>query len=170
MKAHLQILRQQHWDKRLLHERRAIIFGAAIVLPLLIYFLFWQPSHEAVRKLREQLPQLRIHADQMQKTSGQIEALRHRPQLAVMDARAVQSAIETAASTHQLSASLTSITAQEPNGVRITMAAISFEKLLIWLRELQTSQHIRVDSISVTKLSDPGMVAVRATLTNGGAP
>jgi len=168
MKARLQILRQQHWDKRLLHERRAILFGAAIVLPLLTYFLLWQPAHDAVSQLHSKLPQLRIQADQMHQASGQIEALRHRPQLAVMDALAVQSAVENSASTQD--ASLTSITAQEPNGVRITIAVISFEKLLIWLRELQTAQHIRIESISVTKLSDPGMVAVRATLTNGNAP
>lgn len=165
MKARLQTLRQQHWDKRPLHERRAILAGAAFVLPLLTYFLLWQPSHDAVGKLRDKLPQLRIQADQMHKASGQIEELRHRPQLAVMDALAVKSAIKTSASTH--GASLTTIDAQEPNGVRITMSAVSFEKLLIWLRELQTSQHIRIDSISVTKLSDPGMVAVRATLING---
>lgn len=167
MKARLQILRQQHWDKRLLHERRAILFGAAIVLPLLTYFLLWQPSHDAVGKLRKTLPQLRMQTEQMHLASAQIEALRHRPQLAVMDALAVKRAIESSATTH--GTSLTTIDAQEPNGVRITLAAISFEKLLIWLRELQTSQHIRVDSISVTKLSDPGMVAVRATLTNGNA-
>jgi len=168
MKARLQTLRQQHWDKRPLHERRAILFGAAIVLPLFAYFLLWQPSHEAVSQLHKKLPQLRIQTDQMHQASGQIEALRHRPQLAVIDALAVKSAIENSAARH--GAALTSIAAQEPNGVRITLAAISFEKLLTWLRELQTSQHIRVDSISVTKLSDPGMVAVRATLTNGVAP
>lgn len=168
MKARMQTLRQQHWDKRPLHERRAILFGAAIVLPLFAYFLLWQPSHDAASQLHRKLPQLRIQADQMQQVSGQIEALRHRPQLAVMDALAVKLAVESSAATH--GASLTSLDAQEPNGVRITLSEISFATLLIWLRELQTSQHIRVDSISVTRLSAPGMVAVRATLTNGVAP
>ncbi len=170
MKARLKTWRLQHWDNRPLHERRIIIIGASFVLPLLTYFLLWQPSHDAVGKLRKKLPQLRIQTEQMHKTSSQIEDLRHRPQLTVMDALSVKSAIEASASIHQLAASLTSIVTQEPNGVRITMAAVSFEKLLIWLRELQTSQHIRVDSISITRLSDPGMVAVRATLTNGNTP
>lgn len=167
MKARLQTWRRQHWASRPPQERRAILIGTSFVLPLLAYFLLWQPSHDAVGKLRKTLPQLRMQTVQMHKAETQIDALRHRPQLAVMDAMAVKEAIEASAAKHQLATSLTSIAPQEPNGVRITLAAISFEKLLLWLRELQTSQHIRVDSISVTQLADPGMVAVRATLTNG---
>ncbi|MFA6971749.1 MAG: type II secretion system protein M [Gallionella sp.] len=169
MKAHLEALRLQHWDTRPLQERRSIIIGASFVLPLLAYFLLWQPAHDAVGKLRVKLPQLRMQAEQMRQAAGQIEELRHRPQLAVMDALAVKAAIEESANRHQLRDALTSITAQEPNGARITLTAVSFEKWLIWLRELQTSQHIRVDSAAVTRLSEPGMVAVRATLTNGNA-
>jgi general secretion pathway protein M len=167
MKERINALRLQHWDQRPQHERRAIGIGALFVLPLLAYFLLWQPAHNAVGKLRETLPKMRIQTEQMRKTAVQIEELRHRPQLAVMDAQAVKTAIEESASRHQLRESLTMIAAQEPNGVRITVTSISFEAWLNWLRELQQSQHIRVDSIAITQTAEPGMVAIRATLTNG---
>lgn len=170
MKARLQTLRLQHWDARPLHEKRSILIGAAFLLPLLAYFLLWQPAHEAVAKLHKSLPQLRIQTEQMHKAYGQIEELRHRPKLAVMDAPAVKDAIEASASRHQLRESLTSIAVHEPNGVIITFNSVPFEKLLIWLRELQQSQHIRVDSAAITRLPEQGMVAVRATLTNGNNP
>ncbi len=170
MKARLIALRLQHWDTRPPSERRSIIIGASVVLPLLSYFLLWQPAHDAVGKLRERLPQLRMQTEQMRQTAAQIEELRHRPQLAVMDAQAVKTAVEESATRHQLRDALTSIAPQEPNGVRITITSISFEAWLIWLRELQTSQHIRADSVAITPLAEPGMVAVRATLTNGNAP
>jgi type II secretory pathway component PulM len=87
-----------------------------------------------------------------------------------MDAQAVKTAIEESATRHQLFAELTTVTAQEPYGARITLTAVSFETWLAWLRELQTSQHLRVDSVAITQLDDPGMVAIRATLTNGDTP
>ena len=170
MKAHLKTLRLQHWDARPLHERRVMMLGASFVLPLLVYFLLWQPAHQAIGKLHENLPRLRMQTAQMRLAAEQVEALHHRPQLAVMDALAVKAAIEESASRHQLREALTSIIALEPRSVRITFTAVSFKQCLIWLHELQTAQHIRADSVSITRLSEPGMVAVRATLANGDTP
>lgn len=170
MKTLLQKLHQQHWDARPQNERRAIMLGALFILPLFAYFLLWQPAHDAIGKLHKNLPKLRIQAEQMRLAAGQVEEMRHRPQLAVMDATAVKNAVEESASRHQLHDALTTIVAQEPNAVRITLNAVSFEKWLAWLRELQESQHIRIDSTSITSLSEPGMVAVSATLTNGNTP
>ena len=170
MKAYLKTLRLQHLDIRSLHERRVILIATAVVLPLLCYVLLWQPAHEAVRKLHNRLPQLRMQNEQMRRAATQVEELRHRPRLAVMDAAAVKTAIEESALRHQLLAELTTITAQEPDGARITLTAVSFEKWLVWLRELQTSQHLRVNSVAITQLAEPGMVSIRATLTNGDTP
>jgi type II secretory pathway component PulM len=170
MKAYLQKIRLQRWDARPLNERRAIGIGALLILPLFAYFLLWQPAHEAIGKLHTKLPQLRIQTEQMRRAAELVEEMRHRPQLTVMDATAVKNAVEASASRHQLREALTTITAQEPSAVRVTFAAVSFEKWLIWLRELQQSQHIRIDSVSITPLSEPGMVAVLSTLTNGDTP
>jgi len=167
MNAYLKTLRLQHWEARPLRERRAILIGASFALPLLAYFLLWQPAHDAVGKLHQILPQLRIQTEQMRRAGSQVGEIRHRPQRAVMDALAVKTAVEESASRHQLRDALTTLIPQEPNGVRLTVTSVSFEKWLIWLRELQTTQHIRVDSIAITALAEPGMVAIRATLTNG---
>ncbi len=161
----IQAIRSQHWDARPLHERRIITIVTAILTPLLAYFLLWQPAHQAVAKLHETLPQLRIQTEQMHQAAIKVEELRHRPQLAVLDALAVKATIEESATRHQLT--LTTAEPQQPNGVRITLSTVSFEKWLIWLRELQQSQHIRAESVAITPLSEPGMVAIRATLTNG---
>lgn len=162
--------RQQNWDTRPLVERKIIIIGLIFATPLLAYFLLWRPAHHAVSQLHKNLPQLRIQTGQMRIAAGQIEEIRQRPQLAVMDGLAVKAAIEVSASKYQLRETLTTLIAQEPNGVRLTIDAISFAKLTGWLRELQNSQHIRVDSIAITRLALPGMVAVRATMTNGNTP
>jgi type II secretory pathway component PulM len=170
MITYLKMLRLQHWDTRTLHERRIILLSLSVALPVLCYFLLWQPAHHALTKLHSRLPQLRMQMEQMHRAAAQVEALRHQSRLAVMDALAVKSAIEESATRHQLFAQLTTLTAQEPNGARITLTSVSFEKWLAWLRELQTSQHLRVDSVAITQLAEPGMVAIRATLTNGEIP
>ncbi len=165
MKVRLQKLKTQHWDVRPLQERKWISIGALIVVPVLAYILLWQPSHEAVGKLHAQLPLLRMQAEQIKKAQTQVEELRHLPKPAVMDAMAVKVVVEQSASAYQLGEMLTD--AQEPNGVRIVLPAVSFENWVRWLRDLQQSQHIRADTVAITRLSEPGMVSIRATLTNG---
>ena len=170
MNARLQQLRQQHWDARPPQERKWIAVGALCLSPLLAYLLLWQPAHESLGKLHGTLPQLRIQTEQMRLASAQVEEMRHRPQLAVLNGSAIKAAVEESAAQHQLREALTTIEVQEPNGVRVTLVSVSFEKWLGWLRELQQSQHIRIETIAITPLSDSGLVAIRATLTNGSAP
>ena len=121
-----QKLRRRHWDERAVQERHSIALGALFTLPLLAYLLLWQPAHDALAKLHATLPQLRIQSEQMRVAARQVEDLRHRPKLAVMDATAVRNAVEESATRHQLRESLSSIAVQEPNGVRITLSAVSF--------------------------------------------
>lgn len=167
MNALLLKIREQHWETRSASERKTILFGAFILLPFILYFLLWQPSHEATDKLRLALPVLRLQTEQMHHAANLVADLRHRPQLAVLDSNAVKAAIEESATRNQLRNAITTLDVQEPNGVRISISAVSFQKWLEWLRELDQSLHIRADSVAITSLSESGMVSIRATLTNG---
>ncbi len=160
-------LRQQHWETRSSDERKIIALGALILLPLLLYFLLWQPAHEATQKLRSSLPILRLQAEQMHQAANLVTDLRHRPQLAVLDSNALKAAIEESATRNQLRNAFATLDTQEPNGVRVAIPSIAFKKWLAWLREIDQSLHIRAETVAITALSESGMVSIRATLTNG---
>ncbi len=167
MKTRWKELRSKHWNSRSTQERRTLFIAFTLLLPIVYYFLLWQPAHRAVAKLHTTLPALQAQSLKLKDQAAEIDALRHRPQLAALDATALKSSIEESALRHQLHTSITSLDAQEPNGVRITCNAISFASWLGWLRDLQQEQHIRIGSISVSALPQAGMVKISATLTNG---
>lgn len=167
MKTRWQELRSKHWSSRSAQERRALLIASALLLPLVYYFLLWQPAHRAVAKLHATLPTLQAQSLKLKDQAAEIDSLRHRPQLAALDATALKSSIEESALRYQLRASISSLDTQEPNGVHITCDAIPFTSWLEWLRGLQQEQHIRIDSISVSPLPQAGMVKINATLTNG---
>jgi len=168
MKARWQAFRKRYWDGRAASERRAIALGALVLSPLFAYFLLWQPAHVATAKLRASVPAMRTQAAHLRTQAAEAETLRHHPRPAVLDANALKTAVEESAVRHQMRDALTSLDAQQPNAVRITLAAVSFEQWLNWLRSLQQEQHIRADSVGVAALPQRGMVKVSATLTNGG--
>lgn len=169
MKARWQAFRKRHWDGRAASERRAIALGALVLSPLFAYFLIWQPAHVAGAKMRDSVPAMRAQAEHLRAQAEEAETLRHHPKPAVLDANALKTAVEESAMRHQMREALTSLDVQPPNGVRITLTAVSFEQWLNWLRNLQQEQHIRAESVGIAPLPQTGMVKISATLTNGGA-
>lgn len=169
MKARWKAFKKRHWDGRAAHERRIIALGAMTLLPFLAYFLLWQPAHTANAKLRISVPALRAQAAHLRAQAVEVEMLRHRPPHAVLDADALKAAVEESAARHQMREAITSLDAQAPNRVRITLIAVSFEQWLRWLRNLQQEQYIRAESAAISALPQTGMVKINATLTNGAA-
>ncbi|MBI4938651.1 MAG: type II secretion system protein M [Nitrosomonadales bacterium] len=170
MKARWKEFKKRHWDSRSARERQTLAFSALLLTPLAVYWLLWQPAHSASEKLRASLPVLRAQAEQMRAQVAEADMLRHRPRPAVLDAGALKLAVEASAARHQMRDALSTLDAQQPGAVRITLASVSFGQWLSWLRDLQQEQHIRAESVAVAALPQTGMVRISATLTNGETP
>jgi general secretion pathway protein M len=169
MKTRWQELRDKHWNTRSAQERRTILLAATVLTPVIYYFMLWQPAHQALAKLHVTVPLLQAQLAKLTEQAAEVEALRHRPQLAALDAMALKTSVEESAQRHQLRASISTLEIQEPNGVRIACDAIPFAAWLNWLRDLQQEQHIRADSVSIAALPQSGMVKISATLSNESA-
>ena len=169
MKSAWKDFKKKNWDVRSQQERTLLKVAGWFLVPLLGYFVLWQPAHTAVQKLNFSMPLMNMQADRLQKQADEVELLRHRPKPALLDAVAMKSTIEESARRYGLKEALSSIDLQEPNAVRISFVAVSFESWLRWMGALQQEQHIRADSVSVAMLPQTGMVKINATLINGGA-
>ncbi len=164
MKNKFTELKAAHWDTLSAAEQQTIRRGAWVLLPLLAWGLLWQPVHESLPKLQTELPRLRAQADQMQALAGQAQSLRQQAQLAVLDSDALKAAVDKAAKEANLPLL---VTPGEQNSVRISAESIPFAQWLQWLHTLESTQHIRVGSAMLSASTEPGMVKVQATLTNG---
>src|ERR1019366_226136 len=107
MKTRWLELRSKHWNNRPAQERRVIAVAFLLLLPIMFYYLLWQPAHRAVAKLHNTLPTLQAQAHKMQEQASEVDALRHRPEIAALDAAALKSSIADSALRHQLSSYMT---------------------------------------------------------------
>ena len=170
LKDYWQAFVKQHWHSRTVQERQVLTVIAAVLSPLLAYTLLWQPAHTAVEKLNHSVPVMRAQALQLKAQVAEVATLRHHPKPAVLDAHSLKSPLEAVAIRHQIRDAISTLDAQEPNAVRVSLSAVSFEQWLRFLHELQQAQHVRADSTSIAALPQAGMVKISATLTNGGSP
>lgn len=169
MKEKWLAFKKNNWDLRSPQERKALKYSGWALIPVLVYFVLWQPAHTSLNKLHITVPAMMVEAERLHAQADEVEMLRHRPKPALLDAFALKSAIEDSALRHNLRETISSLDLQQPNAVRISFAVVSFEQWLRWLRALQQEQHIRADSVSVAMLPQAGMVKISATLINGGS-
>ena len=168
MKANWLMFKKRFWDLRSVQEQRFLKWLGWGLLPLLVYFVLWQPAHSGVAKLQAKVPLMNMQAEKLRNQSEEVEMLRHRPKPAMLDAVAMKSTVEESASRHHVRDAISTMDLQQPNAVRISLIAVSFEQWLRWMNALQQEQHIRADSVSVSMLPQSGMVKINATLINGG--
>ena len=168
MKQQWLAFKAQNWDKRSANERKALKFLAWALAPVLLYFVAWQPARDAVKKLHVSVPALNMQVEKLRNQASEVDMLRHRPKPAMLDAVAMKAAVEESAQRNGISAAIATLDMQQPNGVRISFTSVAFEQWLRWLQAMQQEQHIRAESVSVSMLSQPGMVKINATLVNGG--
>jgi general secretion pathway protein M len=164
MKARIAQLRTAHWDTLSAAEQKTIRHGAWLLLPLLAYGLLWQPAHDALPKLQASLPSLRAQAGQMAMQAGEVQKLRQRAQLAVLDSDALKQFVERSAAEAGLSLI---VTPGVQNSVHISAEALSFEQWLQWLHTVERAQHVRVANAMLSASPVPGQVKIQATLSNG---
>lgn len=164
MKIRIAQLKTAHWDTLSAAEQKTVRRGAWLLLPLLAYGLLWQPAHDALPKLQANLPALRAQAGQMAMQAGEVQSLRQRAQLAVLDSNALKTAVERSAGEAGLSLI---VTPGEQNSVHISAEAVSFEQWLQWLHNAERTQHIRVANAMLSASPVPGQIKIQATLSNG---
>lgn len=167
LKARWQEFRQSSWDSRPLQERRILSIAFIVLMPVVIYFLLWQPAHTAIVRLNKTLPTLRMQDALMKRQAAEASLLLQRSQPAILNPAAMKIAIENSAANFQLRNSIEALDGVEPNGVRIIFSSVSYAKWLKWMHNLQQEQHIRVETLNVVALQSAGMVKISATLVNG---
>jgi general secretion pathway protein M len=156
----------QFWRSRAPRERLVLGAGGALAVLVLGYAYAWLPMAREAAQLRENLPELRAQARQVQAGVAEVNRLKARAKpaaaqqdlVALLDARAKQ---------RGLRERIDSIVPLDANRVRVTASSVPFDVWLGWLGELQAGYGVRVESARIDLGGEPGVVAVEAVFTAG---
>jgi type II secretory pathway component PulM len=167
MKSDVLMQMKSRWAALTASEQNMVQWGAAFVLPILFYLILWQPAHTNVAKLQTSVPQLRAQLAQIQAQAVEVQTLRQGAHPAVMEGDALRRIVTGASEAAGWAAPMFVIEQVDKQAVRVTAENIAFASWVKFLHELDSSHHIRVDSLTVTPQPSSGMVKVNATLVNG---
>lgn len=158
---------QTRWAALSASEQRTLKLGAAVVVPVLFYLLLWQPAHDGVARLKTTVPAMRAQLAQMQAQAIEVQTLRQGAHPALSEGDALLGIVRVASEAAGWVAPAMTLELADKSNVRISAESVEFSRWIKFLHELETTHHIRVNSLSVSAAPTQGMIKVNAVLTNG---
>jgi general secretion pathway protein M len=148
-------------------ERIAVSVAAVLVAAMVIYVLGLAPFYRGVNALEQSVSTRKEDLAWMQQNGSRVHMLAaSRPQLASPDESLVLMVDRTAREAG-LGASLTNQTPTGPNGIKVSLQDAAFDMLMVWLNGLQATQGISIQSATINRAPQPGLVNVSLELTRG---
>lgn len=157
---------QTWWQQLAPRERKIIGWGGAGLLLALLYAYVWQPLGSERNRLRAVLPALRLAAEEVKAGAEEASRLKTSASPAVSGA-ALLAAVQQAAS-ESGSAQTPQISLLDESRVSAAWPSISFDAWTAMAAKSQTILHLRLESVTVDALPEPGQVRVQAVFASGG--
>jgi general secretion pathway protein M len=150
-------------------ERLAVSVAAALVSLMLIYALGLAPFYRTVNAMEESVTTKKADLAWMRSNAAELQALiMSRPQMAVTGESLVVLIGRTARDAG-LEQSLTSQTPSGQNGIRVSLQDAGFDTFILWLNGLQSGYGVTVESATINRAAQPGLVNVSLELNRPGS-
>lgn len=151
-------------------ERIVILGGAILVLVVAIYVLGLSPLYRAVDAQAKRVAQKEGDLAWMRSVAGEVAVLSaNAPSRPGPSNESMVVLIDRAARECGLGASLTGQTPNGEHGIRVRLEAAEFDKLMVCLGTLQQVHAVDVESATIDRTAQPGLVNANLVLTRVGA-
>lgn len=150
-------------------ERWLIVGGGILVLLVAIYTLALAPLYQAVEERAQRVQRKQADLAWIQSVSAEVQALAaNQPTLAATGNESLVVLIDRAARECGLSSALTGQTPNGESGIRVRLEAAEFDKLVMCLGNLQQAHAVTIESATIDRTSQPGLVNASLVLTRPG--
>jgi general secretion pathway protein M len=144
-------------------ERQVLALGAVVLVLILVYALVWVPWHDALQRLRTQVPAKQTTLSWMQKQAKQVQPLLNLDKNRSNDDVPLLTVVETTAATAKMRNVIRRMSPGDQEGqVKVWLTEASFDSWLLWLEQLR-KEAVEVVSTTISR-GEGGKVTVRMTL------
>ncbi len=144
-------------------ERQVLALGAVVFILILVYTLVWAPWHDALRRLRIQVPAKQATLSWMQQQAEQAKPLLKLETNKSKNDVPLLTVVETTAATAKMRDVIRRMSPGDQEGqVKVWLTEASFDKWLLWLEQLR-KEAVEVVSSTISR-GEGGKVTIRMTL------
>ncbi len=144
-------------------ERQVLALGAIVLVLILGYTLVWAPWHDALRRLRAQVPAQQTTLTWMQDQAKQAAPLLKLENNDSQNDVPLLTVVEATAATAKMRNVIRRMSPGDQEGqVKVWLTEASFDSWLLWLEQLR-KEAVEVVSSTITR-GEGGKVTIRMTL------
>ena len=159
---------KEYWMNLSASERRTLSIGGGVLVLVLIYALVWQPVASSAEQWRKSVKDKEAFVVWMNNAVLEAKAMRKSAKpTASGNRQSLLALVDQMARRSKLGPALKRVEPKGTNEVRVRLENASFDDVMKWLTQLQKTRSVGVESISLDKEDQPGLVS--ATLTLKGA-
>jgi type II secretory pathway component PulM len=153
------------WDARSVREQLYLAVGTVIAVFLIIYLALIAPINSAVSNLQIQVQQQQALAQWLTPRVPVLQRLSAKSVTAQpVTAANLLATVDTRLKQSQFAKSVAEISQSDASSVRITLNAVPFDDLLLWLAQQWQQSRIAVQQIDVQRSGDAGLAKVTVLL------
>lgn len=157
---------RERWNALPPRTRQLVLVGTIVIAFVLLVTAVWMPLQKDLARLRAAVPH----------ETGQLNWMRAQAPLAkttrarvVTSSGSLTSTIEQSAATHGVRSYITKIEQEGNAGARVTIEAIPFNTLVLWMTDVQAAQGAVIEDAAIDAHATAGVVNARLRLRAGGA-
>lgn len=154
------------WLNKLESRERQIVIGGAIFLIItMFYLIIWDPIFSARDQQVQLLQTQQQTLDWMIETGNEIQALQSGGASSVnrFKNQSISSLAERSAQSMGVKQQITKLETAK-NGVKVELEGADFDRLILWLSDMEQKYAIQASNIQIEKQDKPGAVEARVTL------
>ena len=148
-------------------ERLILAITAAFIGILMVYALFWQPLQKKGDVLAKGIARQQALKQWLLTTRQEVIRLRQQQSPAnttARDGRSLLAIVDQTARQAGLGGQLRRVAPNGKDGVRLRFEAVPFDQFIQWLEDILSSQNIAIESTSIDKRDETGLVDVSLNL------
>ncbi|VAW64235.1 hypothetical protein MNBD_GAMMA09-1359 [hydrothermal vent metagenome] len=156
----------QQWMETLEQRERYIVIGGSIALIVMMFYLIvWEPITEKYNQQQTQHEAQRQLYNWMKNASAEINALKSAGgnSMARFRNQSISSLADRSATTTGIKPYIEKID-QSKNGVKVTIKAANFDRVITWLSDLKNKYGIFARKVKIEKSNEAGAVDASITL------
>ncbi len=157
------------WFYSLSTRERLMVGGGSVVVVLVAIFTVLGPFYGTVKERGEKVAQKEGDLAWMRSIAGEMLALNaSAPSIGTPSGESLVVLIDRAARECGLSSALTGQTPNGETGIRVRLESAEFDKLMVCLGSLQQVHAVNVESATIDRTEQPGLVNASLVLTRPG--
>ena len=156
---------RRHWDNLQYRERLTLLFGVAAVVMLMFYAFVLAPFSKESTRLEKSVAEQQLLLSWMDSAAQEVDALRRsRPAKHGREGESLMALVDRTGRSAGLDKQIKRIQPEGSSKVRLWLEAASFDKMVLWFKQLETRSGIYIESIVVDSTDAAGVVDARLTL------